>query len=161
MAIELMPEPMALPGCCFKCRAGSNNRDFFIDFDFSMDDFGAVYICNECLAEMAHTAGYILPDEARILKLRVALLEEDNKELRQKIFGLEQAIDGLRIAGSSIGDYSEFDDPVSSDSADEELREGQEQLDLGAGESSESLHDEGMAELSDDDSSSPAFRLNI
>lgn len=149
--MELMPEPMALPGCCFRCRAGSNNRDFFIDFEFSMEFHGAVYICNECLAEMAHTAGYILPDEARNYKLQVNLLTEENEELTTKIFGLEQAIDGLRIAGRSFGTPSESDAVDFVHPAAEGSYSGQEELDFGAGELIEPLHDEGVAELSDDD----------
>jgi len=152
--MELLPEPIALPGCCFKCRAGSNSREFFIDFGFSFDDFGAVYICNECLAEMAHAANYVLPVEAQELKLRAALLLEENEELTTKIFGLEQAIDGLRIAGRSVGAVPESNDPVPVSSVGEDAENGTAELGEGEGESSESLHDEGVAELSDDDSGS-------
>lgn len=159
--MELMPEPMALPGCCFKCRAGSNNRDFFVDFDFSMDFHGAVYLCNECIAEMAHAAGYILPDEARKLKFEANFFKEEVEELQTKVFGLEQAIDGLRIAGRSVGTLSQSDDSDAVPTEPEISREGQEQLDFGAGEPSESLHDEGMAELSDDDSSTDGFEFSL
>jgi len=159
--MELMPEPMALPGCCFRCRAGSNARDFFIDFQFSIDFHGAVYICNECLAEMAHEAGYILPEEARKLKFQLNLLMEENGELQTKIFGLEQAIDGLRIAGRSLGAVSQPDDSDSVHSTEEGPSEGQGELDFGTGESPEPMHDEGMAELSDDDSGNTEFTFSI
>lgn len=159
--MELMPEPMALPGCCFRCRAGSNNRDFFIDFDFSMEFHGAVYICNECLAEMAHEAGYILPDEARNYKFQVSTLMEENAELHTKIFGLEQAIDGLRIAGRSTGVIPESDAVDLVHPAAEGSFPGQDELDFGTGESPEPLHDEGMAELSDDDSTNTEFRFSL
>lgn len=159
--MELMPEPMALPGCCFKCRAGSNNRDFFVDTEFSMDDFGAVYICNECIAEMAHAAGYILPEEARKLKFQANFLKEENEELEQKIFGLEQAIDGLRIAGRSFRLDPELDADSPSGEVNEEPSEVTGELGEGEGESPEPLHDEGMAELSDDDSSAQSFSLDL
>lgn len=159
--MELMPEPMALPGCCFKCRAGSNNREFFIDFDFSFDMHGAVYICNECLAEMAHAAGYITPDEARKYTFEVNFLREENSELTTKIFGLEQAIDGLRIAGRSIGAVSQPDDSVSLRDGEEGASEVSEQLGEGKGESPEPLHDEGVAELSDDDSEQSNFTFSL
>lgn len=153
MPMELMPEPMALPGCCFKCRTGSSSRDFFIDFDFSMDDFGAIYICNECLAEMAHTAGFVTPVEAQALKDRAKKIQEENEALVVRIFGLEQAIDGLRIAGSGAGIDSEPDDDDSVLTESEESPEGTGDMEQGEGEPSEPLHDEGVAELSDDDNS--------
>lgn len=159
--MELMPEPMALPGCCFKCRSGSSTRDFFIDFQFNFDDHGAVYICNECLAEMAHTAGYILPDEARKLKFQNNFLKEDNEDLVIKIVGLEQAIDGLRIAGSSLRSDPKPNAASDLSPADEEPRIRQEELDFGAGEPSEPLHDEGMAELSNDDSGTGGFKFSV
>jgi len=159
--MELMPEPMALPGCCFKCRAGSNNREFFIDFEFSFDMHGAVYICNECLAEMAHAAGYITPDEARKYTFEVNFLREENSELTTKIFGLEQAIDGLRIAGRSIGIDPDAHASVPPSDYDSQSREGQKQLEFGEGEPPEPLHDEGVAELSDDDSEQSDFTFSL
>lgn len=159
--MELMPEPMALPGCCFKCRAGSNNRDFFVDLEFSIDFHGAVYICNECIAEMAHAAGYTLPEEARKLKFEANFFKEEVEELTTKIFGLEQAIDGLRIAGRSTGAVSESDDSDAVHSAGEVSREGSGELGEGEGISSEPVHDEGVAELSDDDSEPIGFEFTV
>jgi len=159
--MELMPEPMALPGCCFKCRAGSNNRDFFIDLQFNFDFHGAVYICNECILEMAHAAGYIAPDEAHQLKEKALILLEEKATLLEKIFGLEQAIDGLRIAGRSVGAVPERHDsaPVSSDAEAEP--EGTGELVEGERVSPEQVHDEGVAELSDDDSINSDFTFTL
>lgn len=159
--MELMPEPMALPGCCFKCRAGSNNRDFFVDLEFSIDFHGAVYICNECIAEMAHAAGYILPEEARRLRFETNFYKEEVEELTTKVFGLEQAIDGLRIAGRSVGVIPESDDSGALSTESEVPRTGQEELDFGTGEPAESVYDEGMAELSNDDSGVTWFEFSI
>lgn len=159
--MELMPEPMALPGCCFKCRAGSNNRDFFIDFEFSFDMHGAVYICNECVLEMAHAAGYIAPDEARKLMFEANFFKAEAEDLQTKVFGLEQAIDGLRIAGRSVGVDPRADADVPPSDDDSESPEGTGQLVEGEGESPEPVHDEGMAELSDDDSGPIGFEFSL
>lgn len=160
--MQLIPHPMALPGCCFKCRTGSENREWFIDFEFSMDDFGAVIICNACVEEMAQGAGMITAAQATDYKEWHENALRELAEATIRIEGLEQAIDGLRLAGGSTRSYSLGDAPVFDAPAEPELPVGQVELDSGEGEITESLHDSGVAELSDDaDSNGGQFTLNL
>lgn len=52
----LLDRPVAVPGACMCCNKGSvrvfdTRRNFF--------QFGAAYICEECITEMAHTLGMV------------------------------------------------------------------------------------------------------
>lgn len=159
--MQLIPHPMALPGCCFKCRTGSENRQFFIDFDFSFDDFGAVILCDECVYEMGHAANMITSKEFETLKQNYHQALVEVEEIRIINEGLEQAIDGLRLAGSSTRTYSNANPSLLDEATEPEPLDGQVELDSGEGTSAESLHDSGVAELSDDAATDGTFTLNI
>lgn len=162
--MELIPHPMALPGCCFKCRTGSENRDWFIDFNFSIDDFGAVIICNECIRQMAQVAGYFTPDQAAAMTEENRLLRIEIAAITIRAEGLEQAVDGLRLAGSSVRTYSESDVVLHSveDHSEPSNEPGKREDSVESGEeiSAGSVHDEGMA-IVPDDASSGQFRFDI
>lgn len=162
MAIELIPHPLALPGACFKCRCGSENRDWFIDLGFSMDDYGAVIICNECVIEMAYAAGMITSAHADQLNQKLSALTTENEELKIRNEGLEQAVDGLRLAGSGSRTYSNTDLNLAVPESSEVSGEREEVVAGGTEGTLEPLHDEGMAIIPDDaDSDSGGFQLNI
>lgn len=151
----------ALPGCCYLCR--SSNREWYIDTGQSIDFYGAVYICDECIMEMSTLAGMITPIHADELAARIRFFEEENFDLRVKVSGLEQAIDGLRIAGRISGS-----DPIGiphmDSSPESEGSQGTEgQLGTGERTSPEPSNDEGVGELHSDESSSarPSFSLDI
>lgn len=163
MGMELIPHPLALPGCCFKCRVGSESRDFFIDFDFSMDDFGAIIICDACVTEMAHAAGFITPTEASKYKQQNQDLLIENQEYLIRIEGLEQAIDGLRLAGVSSRTYSEHHDSVDEQPTTVGSQAGESDVEPGTGEVTKPLHDTKMDGLRPDESTSEftGFNLNL
>lgn len=151
---------VALPGCCWKCR--SSNREWYLDLELSIDYYGAVYICDQCVIEMCHIAEMLTKGEVDSIILHAKQMEQDNFDLMVKVSGLEQAIDGLRVAGS-VSRVDPDANPTLFGEANyqaEPVRE--EPVVSGAGDDVEPLHDEGMDELSADDSEpSNEFRLNI
>lgn len=166
--MHLESAPQALPGCCFKCSAGMGSREFFIDFEFSMDFYGAVYICNECLTEMAHTAGFITPVEAEAFKKQIAELETDKFQLEVRLQGLERGLDGLRTAGyladSTFNHSNQPDSLIDLGVPDRETHQvlptGEEDVGSGTDRTPESDDDQDVGELRSG-SKSKSFSLDI
>lgn len=156
--IELLT---ALPGCCWKCR--SSNREWYLDLDISIDFYGAVFICCECIVEMCHIAGMVTAEEADKLQTQVSFLEELKFDQEVKISGLEQAIDGLRIAGRSLGVNSFPPSSGIDDSIKSSAPTGTTELELQGNRSTQQVHDKGVAELSNDGGpkSESAFKLSL
>lgn len=152
--------PPALPGCCYFC--GSAEREWFIDTTLSVEFHGAMYICCTCAAEIGHIAGMATPEEVDSLRTYLAEIKQHLEEQMIRNEGLEQALDGLRLAGSVSRTYSE---PTSDvDSFDEPEGSAEPATDLGEGtrEPSESVHDEGMAVVSNDGGAEPeSFQFNL
>lgn len=150
--------PPALPGSCYKC--GSGTRDAYIDLDVSVEFHGAMYLCDLCVAEMAGLLGYLTPEVSRDLTDKIEQLESEKFKAQTQAAGLERAINGLMDAGFCADpvahlhpDHQSPDrsrhpsavgfDPERADSA----QPGETVVAGAAGETPESLHDEGVAEL--------------
>lgn len=57
--IQIMDTPLLAPGVCFVCgTAGLDDRKF-IDFGKQIEWYGAVYLCSECIKEVAIAIGFI------------------------------------------------------------------------------------------------------
>lgn len=162
MSFELIPQPYALPAVCFKCNTGQESRDWFIDFNFNMEMFGAVIICNECVVAMAHAAGMITATEATKLTNENSRLKELTEELKTTIFGLEQAIDGLRIAGSVSRVDPDVSVDLGVDSTEQDSQLGESNMVADSGEIDESSDDTNLAGLSDANSNGAGvFKLSL
>ncbi len=162
--MRITDSPEALPGSCKLC--GSGTKAPFIDFGLSEEFYGAWYLCEECYSEGARLLGYLPPVEALALETKYIALLEEKFQLLVKVSGLEQAIDGLRIARDSIpSDISDRPDSISVSlfEADEESQGGENLLGSGEGETSEPSDDKGLGELHSDDgaNASPEFRLSF
>lgn len=156
--MRLTYSPEALPGSCFVC--GNASRESYIDTGVSLEFHGAVYLCNLCLAEAAHLLGFATPDEVTALKNTVSTLETKQYELRRQLDGLEMAINGFTLARGTGGADSISDVDLVASSADDRTSQSSGDVGDGASESTESLHDQGVAELSNDGESSE-FTLNL
>ena len=151
--------PEALPGCCYFCRGTS--RDYFLDTDMHIEFHGAVYICSECLREMAQFVGFEIPERVKHLKERISALEEINTNLLIERDGLEKAVDGLSTARSVRRVDTIWNPSDSVQLAFEGTEEGETKLGDRENESSESLYDKGMADVSANDSSTNPFSLGF
>lgn len=152
----------ALPGCCWMCR--SSNREWYVDTQQSIDFYGAVYLCNECIIEMSRLAGMFTVEDVEEFQNRIAFFEDENYHLRVRVSGLEQAIDGLRLAGSVPGISSISDAPVPISPTAETTSVGEESMEHEGRVTPESSNDEGVGELRSNESSSSGestFSLNL
>jgi hypothetical protein len=78
--VELVLVPPIPPHRCFKCMCGpSELRDYFIDLGCDTEFEGAVYICNECMKDLALDPQFVLKKDYDEV---VALREEDAEKYR-------------------------------------------------------------------------------
>jgi len=155
--MELVTTPVALPGCCFICRAAT--RESYIDTGVSLDFDGAFYICNICCEEIAKSYGYISHDEYKDLRGSKEELERLNYELIKRVGGLEESVRGLANAGYRLHDdgnvvISGGYLPQTVEPVTEKPPVGENDVGAGEGEASEQSDDEGVGELHSDESSS-------
>jgi hypothetical protein len=83
-------EHPALPGKCVSCGyAGGDDglsagyRRKFVDWNFSLDMYGAVVICMTCVTEMSKLVGYIPPDAYKQMQEESVATLVSNQELRR------------------------------------------------------------------------------
>lgn len=163
--MQIVETPTVLPGCCRVC--GGASKPWYLDLGTSEEFYGAVYYCNECLAEMARLAGYMTPEDRQKQEARIEELTTANFELQIKLEGMVKALDGLYVAGllpsppsttpTRRGDLSEV-----VDSSVDEPQGGTGQLGEGEGTSAESSDDEGVGIVrSDGSSDSTDFSLSL
>lgn len=165
--MELIPVPLALPGCCFICR--SAERKFFIDLQYNIDrednwgSFeGALYICSECLSEMAHMAKYTTPEESEELAQQLFVASNTIQILTERVEALEGLGNAIaRLNRSNPRPYSDGNRTLPSDESDKESAEGTVSVGDGEGSPPESVHDERVELVSDDASSDAGFNLGL
>jgi len=167
---KVVTHPPALPGECFLCRGVSLGRDWFVDLMLDFEFHGRVYLCNECLSEIAEIVGYLTPDHATQLKDRVASLEEENYRLQAEVAAfheMEKAIGvfvdrgNVRSVSDSPGSGGIGSDGLAPDDSTEESSGGADRLGEGEGATPEPQHDEGMDVVHADDGGNADFSLNL
>lgn len=96
----LTTSPAAAPACCFICN--STNRKLFIDLGFSMEYYGAVYMCvDQCLREFATLAGFLPPSETFSLKENYSFLQRKYDAALDHCLALEDLVAAFQCAGYS------------------------------------------------------------
>lgn len=122
----ILDVPILAPGHCFTCGTASNEDGRkFIDFGKQIDWFGAVYLCSECIIEVAAIVGFLPVAKFNDLfdvnkKLQIEL-DQANKRLEnlRNIYG--DLFAGRHDVPSSLDDVSSTDS-VDATSVDEVLR---------------------------------------
>jgi hypothetical protein len=168
---------VASPGCCFLC--GSGMKPPYIDFGTSIDYYGAVILCHECMEAAGAMLGMLTFDkhsaalqELDSLKDQVESLQYENSALRNAIEEINLANfhsnemmvvldfnrDNYTISGAVSTVASILED---SEDSDKVLRDSTELLDSGEGENDESSNDEGVDELRSDESESTDFKFRL
>jgi hypothetical protein len=134
-----------------------------VDLEFSFDGYGAVYICDECVKEMARTYGMITTDQAIELKAEVETLQTALYEAEVTNQGLERAVSGLTTArrySAPVPVDRDVRPSETSTGSEEGLSEPAEDLDGGTEGTPESVHDKGMDDVRSDGSGTE-FRLGV
>jgi hypothetical protein len=71
---RILPVPDVNPAKCANCGACKNDGRGYVDFGLQVDWYGVVYLCTECLRDIAEKAGLF-----RALELKIVQLEEEVK----------------------------------------------------------------------------------
>lgn len=154
--MQLTYNPVALPGCCFICKGAI--RDAYVDTGVSLDYEGAFYICNLCVGEMATLFAYLSFDEYKDLRASKEELERINFELIKRVGDLENAVESLRRAGYTVGEYGvQYSGGYSSKDSEEsgeDLPSPEVKLGTGEGTSTESSDDSQLDGLQSGESES-------
>lgn len=106
---KLTVEP-ALPSKCTGCGFDADGRKEFLDTTASLDFYGAVLFCEDCVREMAATVGMVNPDNEIALSEALSQLTKENDLLEQRVEALEGVIFTYRmpnpvtVSGGSISD---------------------------------------------------------
>lgn len=99
----LLDSPVASPGNCGICGYSSNDRRYLdprLDFEF----YGTLIFCDQCVASMARLFGWLTPELAKELEVRVESAETHLVQMRAAVAAMED----LRVALGSFdsGDAS-------------------------------------------------------
>lgn len=84
-----------LPSKCVICLRDSNGELDFIDFQMSVDIYGAVVICAECFYPVAELLGFVHEKDLEAINEQVAHLIEINRELNENNGKLNATLDSL------------------------------------------------------------------
>lgn len=96
---KIVPAPIQVPGNCSSCGSSNNEDRNYIDFDLTLDFYGAVYICTFCFSECANAVGYISPEQARRLEAQTEYYALKVANFYTKDKALNDAINLLRESG--------------------------------------------------------------
>ncbi len=110
--VKVLQYPVAAPGKCVLCGAQANHDGrVYLDFGLSLRNYGAIYFCSLCMAEMVGELDWTSPEVTKItreantlLTLTVQRLEAENEHLRR-------ALAELNILGVNTG--PPVDDSIS------------------------------------------------
>ena len=100
----------ALPSKCTGCGFDADGRKEFIDTTMSLDFYGAVLFCEDCVREMAATIGMVNPENELAFGETITQLTKENELLEQRVEALEGVVFTYRmpnpvtVSGSSISD---------------------------------------------------------
>jgi hypothetical protein len=93
--VVLTKYPIA-PSKCVVCLRSSNGELNFIDFQMSLDIYGSVNICTDCMATVAKgLLGFVEPKDIDALSGQVTNLVEMNRELKTENDKLRSTLDSL------------------------------------------------------------------
>jgi hypothetical protein len=100
------PGSAALPANCAVC--GSIRRPL-VDFGMTLDFYGAVYICTECMADGAKAMGYQDEEKLRLEEQLHAAVAGLDKASRRMVAGLSEL---HNIVSTTIADANSIIDPA-------------------------------------------------
>jgi len=112
--IQVITNPQALPASCAICgiAPGQSNSNAggpvggqemeFADFGLQFEFYGAFYLCERCVFELADNFGCASPTLTNSLMEQVRYLNEQNAGLKNQLKELERALGDHVLAGLNI-----------------------------------------------------------
>lgn len=100
-----------------------------MDFQMSLDIYGAVVICEECVAPVAQLFGYVPESELEEIGIDLAATKLDLERTRDRYAELERTLDSLFAFRPSLVSDDSATDEKSTESASEDP--GQPELPIG------------------------------
>lgn len=105
---RIVPVPDVQPGKCSNCGASKNDGRNYIDFGLHVDWYGAVFICGECLQDIANEMGLFKElqkelEAARQQCINLSTLQEQGEKLHETVIktvkDLEAFYAGIFVTG--------------------------------------------------------------
>lgn len=118
--VVLTKYPIA-PSKCVVCLRSANGELNFIDFQMSLDIYGSVNICTECIAPVAQLLGYVEKNLLNDADKQISNLVEMNRELAENNAKLNATLDSLLNLRPGIvpGDLSSDAESGSSEGSND------------------------------------------
>lgn len=126
--IQLVEQP-ALPAKCVCCNnQWKGSPDHMVDFQASVDEYGALLFCTSCAGELANL---VLTDEVNSLNDQIRSLTLINRELQENNDRLNATLDSILSVRPDV--YSNRDSVERTDSevAEDGERENNKLVDTG------------------------------
>lgn len=119
---EVTDGAYAIPGVCLICRSSKSNM---MDVDADFDYWGAVYICRDCVLEMAEKYGALSPERAKKLTDNLLKVEKILEAQTDRVISLQKVIDGFRafVSINQPGSDNPASDSANGPSATESRTE--------------------------------------
>lgn len=116
--IHIVTEP-ALPATCVVCRRSANGAVKFIDFNFSLDYYGAVVLCEDCIKESLSLLDYTPNINFTNKVEELVAAQEELRQVKNERDKYKSVVDSLRIVGvigNFDGDESKDTDEATGES---------------------------------------------
>lgn len=112
--VQLTLDP-ALPSLCIVCNRSSGNNVKFVDFNVSLDWYGAVVICEDCIKECITVVEY---EKVANLELELHSKENELEQAYRELQRYKSALDGLSFIRPDLNPLSDVDEVESNDDSE-------------------------------------------
>ena len=119
-----------LPSKCCICHRGSNGSIRFLDFQMSLDIYGAVTICEECVAPVAQLFGYVRGDSLEASEESLMRVQMELESVQAENDRLNSVMDSLLSLRPALSSDSPSSDAFAVEVITEDF--GQLELPIGA-----------------------------
>lgn len=108
----LTKEP-PLPSTCSGCGKSADGKNKFVDFNLSIDYYGAIVFCYDCSREISNLIGFISERERDLALDELSEAVAENRALKEKIESLENVVRAYLPESISVDSPSEPDSPFN------------------------------------------------
>lgn len=109
-----------LPSKCCICNFSADGTREFLDFQVSLDIYGAVCICDACVAPVAELFGYVhhslVTEVVESAEAAILLIEQQEVQ----IHGLQAALDSILVVRPDLNSGNPGNDDLASENSDED-----------------------------------------